>query len=66
MILLSSLIAKNVELPRADERRRIANMFDDYSWVLPLYEDRTLNKVSDDVAEMIRKQIATVIRALNT
>lgn len=59
-------IAKNVELARADERRRIANMVDDYSWVLPMYEDRTLNKVSDDVAEIVRKQISTAIRALNT
>lgn len=56
--------AKLIELTRADERKRIAKMIDDYSWTLPMYDDRALNKASDEAAEIIRKQIAAAIRAL--
>lgn len=58
------LSTKLIELTRADERKRIAKMVDDYSWTLPMYVDRALNKASDEAAEIVRKQFAAAIRAL--
>ena len=57
--------AQLIELARADERERIAKMVDDYSWTLPMYKDRAVNKASDDAAERVRKQIAAAICALH-
>lgn len=48
---------------RADERKKIAAMIADFSWVLPLYEERRLNEVSDDAACSVQEQIAAAVTA---
>jgi hypothetical protein len=56
--------AQRIERARAHGRKCIAKMVDDYSWTIPVYKDRTLNKASNDAAEIVRKKIATAIRTL--
>jgi hypothetical protein len=45
------------------ERERIAQLVDDFSWILPMFKNRDMNIASDDAAEAVKEQIAAAIRA---
>lgn len=50
---------------RADERRKIADMINDFSWVIPFYDDARINEASDDAACSVQDQIVRAVVAIS-
>ena len=44
------------------ERERCAKLVDDFPWILPMFDDKSMNEATDDAAESVREQIANAIR----
>jgi hypothetical protein len=50
---------------RADERRKVADMINDFSWVIPFYDDARINEASDDAVCSVQDQIVRAIVAIS-